>query len=72
MRRILVSNLAAYLIHLLGVHSRRYHWIVEIALFYLVSGVAIVIGTRSWEADPAFGMLTTYASLPPFAALMIN
>jgi ABC-type phosphate transport system permease subunit len=52
----------------------RHRWIVEVGLFYLVSGTAIVIGT--WVMGiliRRFGMLTTYAfGANLFAALMIN
>lgn len=71
----LVSNLAAYLINIYWVFvPGRYHWIVEIALFYLVSGVAIVIGSSIMGVlIRRFGMLTTYAFTSNlFAALMIN
>jgi predicted MFS family arabinose efflux permease len=52
----------------------RYHWMVEIALFYLVSGVAIGIGTFIMGVlIRRFGMLTSYAfTANIFAALMIN
>ena len=71
----LVSNLAAYLINIYWVFvPGRYHWIVEIALFYLVSGVAIAIGTFIMGGlIRRFGMLTSYAfTANLFAALMIN
>ena len=42
----LVSNLVAYLINIYWVFvPGRHHWVIEIGLFYLVSGVAIAIGT---------------------------
>jgi len=69
------SNLAAYLINIYWVFvPGRHHWIVEIALFYLVSGVAVVIGTSIMGAlIRRFGMLTTYAfSANIFTGLMIN
>jgi putative flippase GtrA len=71
----LVSNLAAYLINIYWVFvPGRYPWLVEVALFYLVSGVAILIGT--WIMGVLirrFGMMTTYAfGSNLFAALMIN
>jgi putative flippase GtrA len=71
----LVSNLAAYLINIYWVFvPGRYPWPVEVALFYLVSGVAILIGT--WLMSlliRRFGMLTTYAfGANLLAALMIN
>lgn len=71
----LVSNLAAYLINIYWVFvPGRYPWPVEVALFYLVSGVAIVIGTSIMGVlIRRFGMLTTYAfGSNLFAALMIN
>jgi len=70
-----VSNLVAYLINVYWVFiPGRYHWIMEIGLFYLVSGVAIVIGTGFMGfLIRRFGMLTTYAfGANIFAALMIN
>jgi putative flippase GtrA len=71
----LVSNLAAYLINIYWVFvPGRYPWPVEVVLFYLVSGVAILIGT--WLMSlliRRFGMLTTYAfGANLLAALMIN
>jgi putative flippase GtrA len=70
-----ISNLVAYLINIYWVFvPGRHHWIVEILLFYLVSGVAIVIGTALMGfLIRRFGMLTTYAfGANIFAALMIN
>ena len=65
----------AYLINIYWVFvPGRYHWVLEITLFYLVSGVAIVIGTSIMGVlIRRFGMLTTYAFASNlFAALMIN
>jgi putative flippase GtrA len=70
-----ISNLVAYLINVFWVFAPgRYHWIVEISLFYLVSGIAIVIGTGIMGfLIRRFGMLTTYAFCANiFSALMIN
>jgi len=70
-----ISNLVAYLINIHWVFvPGRYHWILEIGLFYLVSGVAIVIGTGLMGfLIRRFGMLTTYAfGSNIFAAVMIN
>lgn len=70
-----ISNLVAYLINVFWVFAPgRYHWIVEISLFYLVSGIAIVIGTGIMGfLIRRFGMLTTYAfGANIFSALMIN
>jgi len=71
----LVSNVVAYFINIYWVFvPGRYHWIIEIGLFYLVSAVAIVIGTSMMGfLIRRFGMLTTYAFCSNvFAALMIN
>jgi putative flippase GtrA len=70
-----ISNLVAYLINIYWVFiPGRYHWFVEVGLFYLVSGVAIVIGTAVMGfLIRRFGMLTTYAfGANIFAAFMIN
>jgi putative flippase GtrA len=70
-----ISNLVAYLINIYWVFlPGRYNWIVEIGLFYLVSGVAIIIGTVLMGfLIRRFGMLTTYAfGSNIFTALMIN
>jgi putative flippase GtrA len=71
----LVSNLVAYLINIYWVFiPGRYRWVIEIALFYLVSGVAIAIGTSIMGVlIKRFGMLTTYAfGSNLIAALLIN
>jgi putative flippase GtrA len=70
-----ISNLVAYVINIYWVFvPGRYPWIVEIALFYLVSGVAIVIGTALMGfLIRRFGILTTYAfGSNIFTAVMIN
>ena len=70
-----ISNLVAYLINIYWVFvPGRYPWILEIGLFYLVSGVSIVIGTALMGfLIRRFGMLTTYAfGSNVFTALMIN
>jgi putative flippase GtrA len=70
-----ISNFVAYVINIYWVFvPGRYYWVIEIALFYLVSGVAIVIGTAFMGyLIRRFGMLTTYAfSANLFSALMIN
>ena len=71
----IISNLVAYFINIYWVFvPGRYHWIVEIALFYVVSGVAIAIGTGIMGfLIRRFGMLTTYAfGANILAALLIN
>jgi putative flippase GtrA len=70
-----ISNLVAYLINIYWVFvPGRYHWLLEVSLFYLVSGVAIVIGTALMGfLIRRFGLLTTYAfGSNCFTALMIN
>lgn len=69
------SNMAAYLLNVAFVfQSGRHHFVVEILLFYLVSGVSVVIGTALMGVlIRRFGMLTTYAFISNiFASLMIN
>ena len=71
----IISNLVAYLINVYWVFvPGRYHWFIEISLFYLVSGVALVIGTALMGfLIRRFRMLTTYAFASNIlAALMIN
>ena len=71
----IISNLVAYLINIYWVFvPGRYSWIVEIGLFYIVSGTAIVIGTALMGVlIRRFGILTTYAfGANVFTALMIN
>jgi len=57
------SNLTAYLLNILWVFRRgRHHWVVEIGLFYAVSGVSMAIGTGLQTALIArFGLTTTTA-----------
>ncbi|MCZ6625672.1 MAG: GtrA family protein [Deltaproteobacteria bacterium] len=71
----MISNLVAYLINIYWVFvPGRHHWMIEIGLFYLVSGVALTIGTVIMGfLIRRFGMLTTYAfGSNLVAALMIN
>ena len=71
----MISNLVAYIINVYWVFvPGRYHWIVEVLLFYLVSGAALVIGTAIMGfLIRRFGMLTTYAfGSNILAALLIN
>jgi putative flippase GtrA len=69
------SNLVAYLMNIYWVFvPGRHSWITEILLFYIVSGVAIAIGTALMGfLIRRFGMMTTYAfGSNLFAAIMIN
>jgi putative flippase GtrA len=71
----IVSNLVAYVINIYWVFvPGRYSWIVEITLFYVVSGTSMAMGTALMGfLIRRFGMLTTYAfGANIFTALMIN
>ena len=71
----IVSNLVAYLINIYWVFiPGRYNWIVEISLFYIVSGLAMLFGTMLMGfLIRRFGILTTYAfGSNIFTAVMIN
>jgi putative flippase GtrA len=71
----LVSNMVAYLMNIMWVfHPGKHSRIVEIGLFYLVSGVSIVLGSwlMGWLIRH-YGMRTTYAfGANLVTALMIN
>jgi putative flippase GtrA len=71
----ILSNFVAYVINIYWVFvPGRHHWIVQIGLFYVVSGVAIGVGTAVMVfLIRRFGMLTTHAfGANIFAGLMIN
>jgi putative flippase GtrA len=71
----LVSNFSAYILNVLWVFKRgRHHWIVEILMFYGVSGVSMLIGTtmQTWLIVH-MGMTTTVAfGANMITALLIN
>ncbi len=71
----LFSNMTAYLVNIFWVFEPgRYHWLVEVGLFYAVSGVSVVIGTAlmGWLIRK-YGMTTTYAFITNLvSALLIN
>ena len=71
----ILSNLSAYILNALWVFKRgRHHWFVEIAMFYLVSGVSLLIGTiiQTWLIAH-MGMTTTLAfGANMVTALLIN
>ncbi len=71
----LFSNMTAYLVNIFWVFEPgRYHWLVEVGLFYAVSGVSVVIGTAlmGWLIR-RYGMTTTYAFITNLvSALLIN
>ena len=69
------SNLVAYLINVFWVFkSGRHHRVIEIGLFYLVSGVSVVIGTGMMGfLIRYYGMQTTYAFFVNIvSAVLIN
>jgi len=69
------SNLTAYLLNIFWVFKRgRHHWLMEIGLFYAVSGVSMVIGTtiQTWMIAH-MGLTTTVAFVANMVtALLIN
>jgi len=70
-----ISNMVAYITNVLWVfEAGRHHIILEILLFYAVSGISIALGTGLMGfLINRFGMLTTYAfGANIFTAVMIN
>ena len=71
----LVSNLVAYLLNIrFVVRSGRHRRLVELGMFYAVSGVSFVVGTllMRWLIG-AFGVMTTVAFVSNMVvALLIN
>jgi putative flippase GtrA len=59
----LVANMVAYLINIAWVFERgRHSVVIEILLFYAVSGISVALGTMLMGfLIKRFGMLTTYA-----------
>ena len=71
----LVANMVAYITNILWVFQPgRHPFIIEISLFYAVSGLSVLIGTVLMGLlIKRFGMLTTYAFCANiFSAVMIN
>ena len=71
----LVSNMVAYITNILWVfQGGKYHFLLEILLFYAVSGVSVFLGTMLMGGlIRRFGLLTTYAfGANIFTAVMIN
>lgn len=71
----LVSNMVAYITNILWVfEGGKYHFIIEILLFYCVSGLSIFLGTMLMGfLIKRFGLLTTYAfGSNIVTAVMIN
>jgi putative flippase GtrA len=71
----LLSNMVAYALNVLFVfEAGKFSRVVEIGLFYLVSGVSVVIGTSlmGWLIR-SYGIRTTYAFVSNLVtALLIN
>lgn len=70
-----LSNLTAYLINIFWVFEPgRHPWYIEVALFYAVSGISIVIGTAiGWAMIRYLHLSTSFSYAGKlFASLMIN
>jgi putative flippase GtrA len=70
-----ISNMVAYIANVLWVfQGGKYHVIIEILLFYAVSGISTYLGTLLMIAlIKRFGILTTYAfGSNMLTAVMIN
>ncbi len=71
----LVANMVAYITNILFVfQGGKYHFLIEILLFYAVSGMSAFLGTMLMGIlIRRFGLLTTYAFVANiFMAVMIN
>lgn len=71
----LMANMVAYITNILWVfQGGKYHWFIEILLFYAVSGISTFLGTMLMgQLIRRFGILTTYAFCSNiFTAVMIN
>lgn len=71
----LIANMVAYVSNILWVfHGGKHHFIIEILLFYAVSGSSVVIGTMLMRTlIKRYGILTTTAfGANIFISLMLN
>ena len=71
----MIANMVAYITNILWVfEAGRHHFVVEILLFYAVSGISTFFGTGLMGVlIKRFGMLTTYAFVSNIlTAVMIN
>lgn len=71
----LLANMVAYITNVLWVfEGGKHHVVIEILLFYAVSGISVFLGTMLMGVlIKRFGMLTTYAFASNiFTAVMIN
>lgn len=63
----MVSNLTAYILNILWVFKRgKYHWVIELLMFYVVSGTSIFAGTVAGT------ILIRCFSLTTFFAFAVN
>jgi putative flippase GtrA len=71
----MIANMVCYLINIAWVFTPgRHHWLVELGLFYLVSGVSFALGTglQTWLIAQ-YGIQTTFAfGANLVTALLIN
>ena len=71
----LISNMVAYITNILWVfEGGKYHFVIEILMFYAVSWISVFLGTLLMGfLINRFGILTTYAfGSNIFTAVMIN
>jgi len=71
----LVANMVAYITNILWVfQGGKYHFVIELLLFYAVSGISVFLGTMLMGLlIKRFGVLTTYAFASNIVtAVMIN
>jgi len=71
----LIANMVAYITNILFVfQGGKYHFIIEIVLFYAVSGISVFLGTMLMGIlIRRFCLLTTYAFFSNiFTAVMFN
>ena len=71
----LVANMVAYITNILWVfEGGKYHFVIELLLFYAVSGISVFLGTMLMGIlIKRFGVLTTYAFASNIVtAVMIN
>lgn len=59
----LIANMVAYITNILWVfQGGKYHFVIELLLFYAVSGISVFLGTMLMGIlIKRFGVLTTYA-----------
>jgi putative flippase GtrA len=71
----MIANMVAYILNIKFVFKPgRHHWLVEVGLFYAVSGVSMVLGTLlMWWLIRQFSMSTDIAFFANIVtAVLIN